>query len=51
MCFFDPRFGVTPFKRGMESPSAWKSPWFINSFLPGPRVNTDITIEVLQVNI
>lgn len=38
-------FGVTPFKRGMESPSAWKSPWFINSFLPGPRVNTDITIE------
>ncbi|KAK2970877.1 hypothetical protein RJ640_012506, partial [Escallonia rubra] len=38
-------FGETPFKRSFESPSAWKSPWFINSFLPGPRVDTDITIE------
>ncbi|XP_057959742.1 transcription factor MYB3R-4 [Malania oleifera] len=38
-------FGGTPFKRGIESPSAWKSPWFINSFLPGPRVDTEITIE------
>ncbi|KAM7459388.1 hypothetical protein LguiA_036382 [Lonicera macranthoides] len=38
-------FGNTPFKRSIESPSAWKSPWFINSFLPGPRVDTDITIE------
>ncbi|KAA8525293.1 hypothetical protein F0562_007148 [Nyssa sinensis] len=38
-------FGGTPFKRSFESPSAWKSPWFINSFLPGPRVDTDITIE------
>ncbi|KAM0044129.1 putative transcription factor MYB-HB-like family [Helianthus debilis subsp. tardiflorus] len=36
-------FGDTPFKRSFESPSAWKSPWF--SFLPGPRVDTDITIE------
>lgn len=36
-------FGETPFKRSFESPSAWKSPWF--SFLPGPRVDTDITIE------
>lgn len=35
----------TPFKRSVESPSAWKSPWFINSFVPGPRVDTDITIE------
>ncbi|XP_075504487.1 transcription factor MYB3R-1-like isoform X1 [Primulina tabacum] len=35
----------TPFKRSIESPSAWKSPWFINSFVPGPRVDTDITIE------
>ncbi|KAI3468235.1 hypothetical protein Pfo_024898 [Paulownia fortunei] len=35
----------TPFKRSIESPSAWKSPWFINTFLPGPRVDTDITIE------
>ncbi|CAA3007742.1 Hypothetical predicted protein [Olea europaea subsp. europaea] len=24
---------------------SWKSPWFINSFLAGPRVGTDITIE------
>ncbi|XP_057466669.1 transcription factor MYB3R-1-like isoform X1 [Actinidia eriantha] len=38
-------FGETPFKRSIESPSAWKSPWFLNSFLPGPRVDTDITIE------
>ncbi|PSS17812.1 Myb-related protein like [Actinidia chinensis var. chinensis] len=38
-------FGGTPFKRSIQSPSAWKSPWFINSFVPGPRVDTDITIE------
>ncbi|XP_024964225.1 transcription factor MYB3R-4-like isoform X1 [Cynara cardunculus var. scolymus] len=36
-------FGETPLKKSLESPSAWKSPWF--SFLPGPRVDTDITIE------
>ncbi|XP_071704853.1 transcription factor MYB3R-1-like isoform X2 [Rutidosis leptorrhynchoides] len=36
-------FGETPLKRSFESPSAWKSPWF--SFLPGPRVDTDISIE------
>lgn len=41
-------FGDTSFKRSMESPSAWKSPWFINSFLPGPRVDTDITIEDIE---
>lgn len=40
------RFGETPFKRSIESPSAWKSPWFINSFVPGPRIDTEITIEV-----
>ncbi|KAL2517699.1 Myb-related protein 3R-1 [Abeliophyllum distichum] len=38
-------FVDTPFKRSFESPSAWKSPWFINSFVPGPRVDTEITIE------
>ncbi|KAH6831165.1 hypothetical protein C2S53_009360 [Perilla frutescens var. hirtella] len=38
-------FVETPFKRTMESPSSWKSPWFINTFVPGPRVDTDITIE------
>ncbi|KAF4348425.1 hypothetical protein F8388_015736 [Cannabis sativa] len=38
-------FGDTPFKRSIESPSAWKSPWFINSFIAGPRVDTDISIE------
>ncbi|OUZ99973.1 SANT/Myb domain [Macleaya cordata] len=37
--------GTPAIKRGFESPSAWKSPWFMNSFLPGPRVDTDITIE------
>ncbi|KAL1552415.1 hypothetical protein AAHA92_13215 [Salvia divinorum] len=35
----------TPFKRSMECPSPWKSPWFGNTFIPGPRVDTDITIE------
>ncbi|KAB5553249.1 hypothetical protein DKX38_010560 [Salix brachista] len=39
------RFGDTPFKRSIESPSAWKSPWFINSFVPGPRIDTEISIE------
>ncbi|OWM86624.1 transcription factor MYB3R-1 isoform X2 [Punica granatum] len=38
-------FGGTPFRRSIESPSAWKSPWFMNSFLPGPRIETEITIE------
>ncbi|KAL7159359.1 hypothetical protein ABFS83_01G022100 [Erythranthe nasuta] len=35
----------TPFKRRTESPSPWKSPWFMNNFVPGPRVDTDISIE------
>ncbi|KAL4295595.1 hypothetical protein GQ457_12G020600 [Hibiscus cannabinus] len=38
-------FAGTPFKRSIESPSAWKSPWFMNSFIPGPRIDTEITIE------
>ncbi|KAE8658105.1 Myb-related protein 3R-1 [Hibiscus syriacus] len=38
-------FAGTPFKRSIESPSAWKSPWFFNSFIPGPRIGTEITIE------
>lgn len=42
--FLVPRFGETPFKRSFESPSAWKSPWL--SFMPGPRVDTEITIDV-----
>ncbi|CBI28055.3 unnamed protein product, partial [Vitis vinifera] len=42
-------FGDTPgIKRGIESPSAWKSPWFMNSFLPGPRIDTDVTTEDLE---
>ncbi|KAK4485872.1 hypothetical protein RD792_008523 [Penstemon davidsonii] len=36
----------TPCKRSIESPSAWtSSPWFVNTFVPGPRIDTDITIE------
>lgn len=47
--FLGSRFGDTPgIKRGIESPSAWKSPWFMNSFLPGPRIDTDVTTEVFQ---
>lgn len=38
-------FGGTPFKRSIESPSAWKSPWFINSFLFGPRMDADVPME------
>ncbi|CAN0907093.1 Transcription factor MYB3R-4 [Linum grandiflorum] len=38
-------FGGTPFKRSIESPSGWKSPWFMNSFVPGPRVDTEISVE------
>ncbi|KAM7258122.1 hypothetical protein ACFE04_013863 [Oxalis oulophora] len=37
--------GETPLKRSIDSPLAWKSPWFMNSFVPGPRVDTDISIE------
>ena len=46
LMLFISRFGDTPFKRSIESPSAWKSPWFINSFVPGPRIDTEISIEV-----
>lgn len=41
-------FGETPFKRSIDSPSAWKSPWFINSFVPGPRVDTEISVEDIE---
>ncbi|KAE8664406.1 Myb-related protein 3R-1 [Hibiscus syriacus] len=35
-------------QRSIESPSAWKSPWFINSFIPGPRIDTEITTEDIR---
>uniref|UniRef100_M4CPG4 Uncharacterized protein n=1 Tax=Brassica campestris TaxID=3711 RepID=M4CPG4_BRACM len=38
-------FCGTPFRRGLESPSAWKSPFYVNSLLHSPRFDTDITIE------
>ncbi|KAK6944962.1 SANT/Myb domain [Dillenia turbinata] len=39
-------FGGTPgIKRGIESPSAWKSPWFMSAFLPGFGVGADVTAE------
>ncbi|KAJ6794266.1 transcription factor MYB3R-1-like isoform X3 [Iris pallida] len=39
-------FADTPsIKRGIESPSAWKSPWFMNSHLPGHRIDTNISFE------
>ncbi|KAG5031089.1 hypothetical protein JHK85_015071 [Glycine max] len=44
-CLFDFRFGGTPFRKSIESPSAWKSPWFMNTFLSSPRIDTEITIE------
>ncbi|XP_016546938.2 LOW QUALITY PROTEIN: transcription factor MYB3R-1 [Capsicum annuum] len=38
-------FGEAPLKRSTESPSAWKSPWSLNSFLPSPRYDTELTFE------
>ncbi|KAM0933164.1 putative transcription factor MYB-HB-like family [Dioscorea sansibarensis] len=35
-------------KRSLESPSAWKSPWFMNPLLGGQRLDTDITFEDLS---
>ncbi|XP_020245514.1 transcription factor MYB3R-1-like isoform X4 [Asparagus officinalis] len=35
-------FADTPsIKRGIESPSAWKSPWFMSSLLPGHGIGID----------
>jgi len=43
------RFDDTPGrKRRIVSPSAWKSPLFINTALPGPRFDMDLTLEVVQ---
>lgn len=42
-------FGGTPFRKSFESPSAWKSPLFISTFLSSPRIDTEITIEVLYM--
>ncbi|KAJ8450460.1 hypothetical protein Cgig2_002145 [Carnegiea gigantea] len=42
-------FGGTPSRRSIESPSAWKSPWYFSSFSPGPRIDTDITIEDIGI--
>ncbi|XP_062149116.1 transcription factor MYB3R-4-like isoform X3 [Alnus glutinosa] len=42
------RFDDTPGrKRRIVSPSAWKSPLFINTALPGPRFDMDLTLEDL----
>ncbi|KAH1110365.1 hypothetical protein GLYMA_04G080600v4 [Glycine max] len=41
-------FGGTPFRKSIESPSAWKSPWLINTFLSSPRIDTEITIEISE---
>ncbi|XP_010519901.1 PREDICTED: myb-related protein 3R-1 [Tarenaya hassleriana] len=35
----------TPFRRSLESPSAWKSPLFINSIFCSPRFDTEMTLE------
>ncbi|KAK4338015.1 hypothetical protein RND71_042502 [Anisodus tanguticus] len=41
--------GETPYKRSIESPSAWKSPWFLNSFLSSPRLDNELTFEDLAL--
>ncbi|MQL68430.1 hypothetical protein Taro_000709, partial [Colocasia esculenta] len=39
-------FANTPgFKSGIESPSAWKSPWFMDTLLPGWRSDIDVPFE------
>ncbi|XXG45787.1 hypothetical protein AAC387_Pa02g0775 [Persea americana] len=43
-------FAETPgTKRGIESPSSWKSPWFMNSLLSGQRFDTEITFEDIGI--
>ncbi|XP_074317504.1 transcription factor MYB3R-1-like [Silene latifolia] len=42
-------FGGTPFRRSMESPSAWKSPWYFSSLVSCPRFEPDITIEDIGI--
>ncbi|XP_055834762.1 transcription factor MYB3R-1-like [Solanum dulcamara] len=42
-------FGETPFKRSIESPSAWKSPWFMSSVLSSPRYDRELTFEDLAL--
>ncbi|XP_016473293.1 myb-related protein 3R-1-like isoform X1 [Nicotiana tabacum] len=42
-------FGETPFKRSFESPSAWKSPWFMSSFPPSTRYDTELEFEDLAL--
>ncbi|KNA21761.1 hypothetical protein SOVF_040570 [Spinacia oleracea] len=37
-------FGGTPFRRSLESPSAWKSPWYFSSFIPCSRFDSDTMI-------
>lgn len=39
-------FGETPFKISIESPSAWKSPWFTDPLLSSPRYEKELTYEV-----
>ncbi|XP_031473399.1 transcription factor MYB3R-4 [Nymphaea colorata] len=42
-------FDSTPgCKKGLDSPSAWKSPWFISSTFLGQRLETDITLEEME---
>ncbi|CAL0333017.1 unnamed protein product [Lupinus luteus] len=38
-------FASTPFRKSLESPSAWKSPWPFNTLLSSPRFDTELTIE------
>ncbi|KAL8139252.1 hypothetical protein V2J09_005273 [Rumex salicifolius] len=42
-------FGIETNIRSIESPSAWKSPWFLNSFIPGSRFDTELTMEDIRL--
>ncbi|XP_019056927.1 PREDICTED: myb-related protein 3R-1-like isoform X2 [Tarenaya hassleriana] len=38
-------FNGTPFRKSLESPSAWKSPLFFSSFFSSPRFPTEVALE------
>nr|QRM13517.1 transcription factor MYB3R1 [Oxybasis glauca] len=42
-------FGGTPFRRSIESPSAWKSPWYFGSLVACSRFDADTMIEDIGI--
>ncbi|XP_021735434.1 transcription factor MYB3R-1-like [Chenopodium quinoa] len=42
-------FGGTPFRRSIESPSAWKSPWYFSSVIACSRFEAEAMIEDIGI--